>query len=122
MQDALLLHKYGWACNKVVQWFSELDGLPLLDEEPANEEQDTMEEEESIEDTLAGNDSEEKHVVLTTWKPFGAYFELKLKMVDVSCNSNSPSEPTVSARICNIVTKILASSESILEQYAERCL
>ena len=54
------------------QWFSELDGLPLLDEEPENEEQDTTEEEESIEDMLAGNDSEEKHVVSTTWKTLGA--------------------------------------------------
>ena len=79
--------------NKVVQWFSELDGLPLLDEEPENEEQDTMEEEESIEDTLASNGSEEKHVVSTTWKPFGAYFELKLKMVDVSCDSTLPVNP-----------------------------
>ena len=35
----------------------------------------------------------EKHVVSTTWKPFGAYFELKLKMVDVSCNSTLPVNP-----------------------------
>ena len=59
-----------------------------------NEEDLLMEEEDSIEDTLAAsNESEKKHVVSTTWKPFGAYFELKLKLVDVSCDSALPANP-----------------------------
>ena len=59
--------------SKVKQWFSELGGLPLLDEENA-EETDILEEEET-EDTLedAHNSSEEKLVISTTWKPFGAF-------------------------------------------------
>ena len=79
--------------NRLVKWFGELEDLPLLDNDE-NEEDLLMEEEDSIEDTLAAsNESEKKHVVSTTWKPFGAYFELKLKLVDVSCDSALPANP-----------------------------
>ena len=90
------------AYARLNSWFDELKGVPLLEEEKDKEEQELDEEEEEDGDAQKGNDteddqrsneSEKKHIDSTTWKPFGAYFDLKLQSVGVCSDSTQPINP-----------------------------
>lgn len=74
---------------KLMSWFGELASLPLLEDS----EEDELEEEADIEVTEESGESEEKHLSATTWKPFGAYFENKLKHINVSSDTTLPTNP-----------------------------
>ena len=99
--------------EKMKKWFSELGSLPLLEEEPNEEVDDEFEEEEIEAESVevegstpvpVPNETEKKHMSSTTWKPFGAYFELKLKSVHISADTSFPSNPLYQPRF---LTKLL---------------
>ena len=75
------------AHDKLKSWFKELESLPLLNEEPADCGV------QGDNDGKGDDASEEKQITMMTWKPFGAFFDEKLKVIVPCSNPTYPTNP-----------------------------
>ena len=78
------------AHDKLKSWFQELKGLPLLNEEAVD---CGMQGDNETNDSEGDDASEEEQITATTWKPFGAFFDMKLKVIVPCSNPTYPINP-----------------------------
>ena len=77
------------AIEKLKSWFDELPG-DFVDDDDENADDDDVDSvtgEEGSDDIFSSK--EELHLTSKTWKPFGAFFNLKLDKVALHCDSTT---------------------------------